>query len=94
MEIKEPEVKKPIILFSIVIDVYANGDRQLRVEKDKETVDPPLSYMRELFNWAKDFVNDKLNDVVLKAQLNALLHEKIIKPGFRPMNILNKLRGK
>ena len=94
MEIKEPEIQKPKMVCSIVIDVFTNGERSFRIEKEKDTIDPPLSYIREVLNWSKDFINDKLNDMVLKAQLNSLLQEKVIKPGFRPMNLLNKLRGK
>jgi len=92
---EESKITDPVVISSIVIDVYSNGERNIHIDKkDNKTVDIPLSYIRETLNWAEDVVNDKLQDSLLRVQLSSLMKEKIIKPGFRPMSIWNKLRGK
>lgn len=90
---KQEESTKP--LFSIIIEVYPNGDRQLKIDRDVEkNINPPLVIVREMLSWGRDFINDRIVEGVVKSHLKQFGDEKIIKPGFRPMKIIDKLRGK
>ena len=98
MEVKEPKkeeakITDPTIVASILIDLYSNGDRDIHVQNKDEKVQIPLTIIRETLNWAKDKVNDKMQDYVLQAQLKSFMQEKVIKPGFRPMNVAKRIFG-
>jgi len=77
---------------SVIIDVYSDGSRHLRVDSGERQV--PLVLLREFIRWADGFVSDKIYTGMISASLDKLLQEKIIKSGFRPMQILDKLRGR
>lgn len=95
MEVIEPKKEKPEEpLFSIVVDIFASGNRTIEIRRGTAKVDPTLSYIREVLHWAIDTIGDKLQDLVLKMQLQAIAKTKIVKPGFRPMTVLNKFLGK
>jgi hypothetical protein len=77
---------------SVVVDVYSDGSRQLRVDANGNDIS--LLLVREWLRWGEGFVSDKIYAGMIASQLARLVDEKIIKPGFRPMRILDRLRGK
>jgi hypothetical protein len=77
---------------SIVIEIYSDGSRQLRVDSADKNI--PLVLVREWLEWAGSFVNDKIYAGIISSKLAEVMQEKIIKPGFRPLKILDRLRGR
>ena len=89
--------EKPKEVFSLRITVFEDGRKALDViapEVDGKKFSPPMGLIREVLDWAVHSVGDMIIGAMVKAQLNALKEEKIIKPGWRPTKLLNKLAGK
>lgn len=95
----EPNSEKeaPKVLFTVMVEVYDDGQQVTRVERKDTSFDPPLTTIRGLLREAADKVQDQLYSFMLTNRLKAVFDkfdakDKIVRPGFRPMNIIDAIK--
>lgn len=85
---------QPKAVLSVTVTLLDNGKRGLSINsetQDKGNIH--LVHVRDLLQWAVNHSNEEIFHGIVLMELQRAANTKIVRPGFRPMNMLKAIVG-